>query len=363
MPSDPTPHLLHVTDSARPTLTDIGGRPVVLTYSSLASEYEALRARAVVIDHSHRGRMRITGDRAIEMLNGLVTNDVAAIDPGHGCYAAALTPKGKIVADLRIFREADGLLVDAPPLAAAAWIGIVRKYVNPRIAPHRDESATLRTFGVYGPLAHHVVAAVTGGSPTAFGTLPMYAHATATLGDGTVVVARIPDAGTEGFAVYLPAAHFDAAWQRAVAAHATPAGLAAWDVARVEAGYPEWGVDIDENTIPQEANLDELHAISYTKGCYTGQEVVARVHFRGHVNRHLRGVSQAADEDPVPTGAQLVDAAGKLVGDVRSTVRSPRLGPIGLAMIRREVAPGTTLAARWDGGAGHVVVNALPFAG
>ena len=350
-----------MTDSARPTLTDVGGRPVVLTYSSLAAEYEALRTRAVIVDHSHRGRMRLQGERAVEMLNGLVTNDVGAIEPGHGCYAAALTPKGKIIADLRIFREADGLLIDAPPRAAAGWLGVVRKYVNPRLAPFRDESESLRSFGVYGPTAHHAVAAVTGGSPTAFGILPAYAHATAVIEGGTVVVARIPDAGTEGFTVYLPAEQFDAAWQRAVGAHAMPAGIAAWDVARVEAGYPEWGVDIDEGTIPQEANLDELHAISYTKGCYTGQEVVARVHFRGHVNRHLRGVARSGDGEPAPTGAQLVDDSGKLVGDVRSAVRSPRLGGIGIAMIRREVAGGATLTARWDAGECTVAVHPLPF--
>lgn len=357
---EPNPSLDLVTDTAA-THTDIDGRPVVLTYSSLGAEYEALRGRAVIIDHSHRGRMRLTGDRAIEMLNGLVTNDVAAIEPGHGCYAAALTPKGKIVADLRIFREGDGLLVDAPVRAAAAWLAVVKKYVNPRIAPHADEAASLRSFGVYGPLAHHVVGTLTGGSPTAFGTLPSYGHVTAAIGDGRAVVARIPDAGVDGYVVYLPTTQFDAAWERAVDARAVPAGHATWEVARVEAGYPEWGIDIDDSTIPQEANFDELHAISYTKGCYTGQEVVARVHFRGHVNRHLRGVIHSGSESPAPTGAQLLDPSGKIVGDVRSAVRSPRHGGIGLAMIRREVSPGTALHARWDGGEAELLVQPLPF--
>lgn len=348
-----------MTDSAT-TTTEVAGRPVVLTYSSLAAEYEALRARAVVIDHSHRGRMRISGQRATEMLNGLVTNDVGAIEPGQGCYAAALTPKGKIVADLRIFREAEGLLMDAPSRAHAGWLAVVKKYVNPRLAPYRDETATTRAFGIYGPTAHHVAAAVTGASPTALGILPPYAHASVALGDGVAVVARVPDAGVEGFEVYLALDQFDAAWARALEAGAAPAGLAAWDVARVEAGYPEWGIDIDDTTIPQEANFDELHAISYTKGCYTGQEVVARVHFRGHVNRHLRGL-RTDREDPPPAGAQLVDEAGKVVGDVRSAVRSPRLGAIALGMVRREIAAGTTLTARSEGGDCPVAVLTLPF--
>ena len=138
----------------------------------------------------------------------------------------------------------------------------------------------------------------------------------------------------------MPFEIFESVWGDAVAAGAVPAGLAAWEIARVEAGRPEWGIDIDENTIPQEANLDELDAISYTKGCYIGQEVVARVHFRGHVNRHLRGLRAAGGGAPPPTGAQLIDDTGNHVGDVRSAVSSPRLGGIAIGMVRREVEPG-----------------------
>src|SRR5207253_7970098 len=128
-------------------------------------------------------------------------------------------------------------------------------------------------------------------------------------------------------------------------AGASGASALAWDVARVEAGRPEWGLDMDETTIPQEANFDELGAISYTKGCYTGQETVARVHFRGHVNRHLRHLRAAGPEPPL-AGADLLDAAGKSVGDVRSTAASPRLGGIAIGMVRREVELGTSLLAR-----------------
>src|SRR5919198_1368539 len=140
-----------------------------------------------------------------------------------------------------------------------------------------------------------------------------------------VVVARVPELEMEGFELFAPAEMYEVLWERALAARATPGGLDTWEIARVEAGRPEWGVDIDESTLPQEANLEELHAISYTKGCYTGQETVARVHFRGHVNRHLSGLRSPGTVPPVP-GAQLLDATGKTVGDVRSAVSSPRLG-------------------------------------
>jgi folate-binding protein YgfZ len=307
------------------------------------------------------------GARAAEMVTGLVTNDVSALAPGQGCYAAALTAKGKIVADVRVFVEEDGVLVDAPPRAAAAWAAMVKKFVNPRIAPHQDESATLRDIGIFGATARHVVSELTGVQAPALTALAPYSHVSVQVDGATIIVAKVPDLDVEGFELIVPADVFSALWMRTVAAGATPAGLEAWEIARVEAGRPEWGVDIDDNTIPQEANFDALHAISYTKGCYVGQETVARVHFRGHVNKHLRGV-RGAGMEPIQSGATLHDGAGVQVGDVRSAVRSPRLGAIALAMIRREVEPGAALVARWsaEGEQSSVLerrvdVAALPF--
>ena len=351
------------------TTGDVGGRSVVLAYGSVAAEYEALHTRAAVFDRSHRGRLQVFGERAAEMVAGLVTNDVTGLAPGQGCYAAALTSKGKIVADVRIFVEDGSVLTDAPPRAAEAWAAMVRKYVNPRLAPHADATSTLRDLGIFGVNARHVMSTITGVPSPALTALAPYSHITVDLDGARAIVANVPDLGVEGFELILPPEAFPVLWQRAMDAGAVPAGLEAWEIARVEAGRPEWGIEIDDSTIPQEANFDELHAISYTKGCYVGQETVARVHFRGHVNRHLRGV-RTESSDPVPRGATLHDEAGAQVGDVRSAVRSPMLGGIGLAMIRREVAPGTSLAARWPGeGAGEgdfterkVEVAALPFA-
>src|SRR5207247_1691954 len=123
---------------------DIGGHNVVLAYADVAAEYEALRQRAIVVDRSYRGRMRLSGEKAGEVLTGLVTNDVLALQPGQGQYAAALTAKGRIVADLRIFAEGGSYIVDVPPRAWPGWLAMVRKFVNPRLAAYRDESETLR---------------------------------------------------------------------------------------------------------------------------------------------------------------------------------------------------------------------------
>jgi folate-binding protein YgfZ len=331
-------------------LTELAGQNVVLAYSNLAAEYEALRRRAIVVNRSHRARMRFAGARASDVLTGLVTNDVGALAPGQGQYAAALTAKGRIVADLRILRLDDSYLTDTPARARDGWHGIVRKYVNPRLAKYTDESATLQSLGVFGVQARYVVEHITG------------------IGHTALIVMRSPDLELEGYEVLMPAGEFGAVWDAALAARATPAGLTAWEVARVEAGRPEFGLDMDDATIAQEANLEELGAISYTKGCYTGQEVVARVHFRGHVNRSLRGLRASGTAVP-PMKASLFDAEGKAVGDVRSSVVSPRLGGIALGMVRREIAAGTTLTARWsadvagDGAAGELQVDvvALPF--
>lgn len=348
---------------------DVGGRSVVLAYGSVAAEYEALHSRAALFDRSHRGRLRMLGERAAEMVAGLVTNDVTGLPPGQGCYAAALTAKGKIVADVRVFVEETSVLVDAPPRAADAWAAMVKKFVNPRLAPHADESSSLRDIGIFGANARHVASALTGVPAPALTVLAPYSHVTVEIDGVRVLVASVPDLGVEGFELFVPPDSFATLWQRAVDAGATPAGLEAWEIARVEAGRPEWGLDMDDSTIPQEANFDELHAISYTKGCYVGQETVARLHFRGHVNRHLRGL-RAPGVDPAPRGATLHDDTGTQVGDVRSAVRSPMLGGIGLAMVRREVPVGATLIARWteegaENGAPserRMDVAALPFA-
>jgi folate-binding protein YgfZ len=341
-------------------LGEIGGRSVVLSYAGVATEYEALHRLAVAFDRSHRGRLRFSGAKAGEMLTGLVTNDVTALATGQGQYAAALTPKGKIIADLRIFHEEDSFLVDAPPRASEGWLGTVRKYVNPRLAPYTDESASTRSLGIFGVGARIVVGEMTGISSSALGVLPPYAHVAAELEGTKVMIARVPDLELEGFELFAPASAYDTLWERALAAKATPGGLQTWEIARVEAGRPEWGIDIDESTLPQEANLEELHAISFTKGCYTGQETVARVHFRGHVNRHLRGLRAASSDPPAPQ-ASLFDATGKNVGDVRSTVASPRLGGIAIGMVRREIELGASLIARWEGGECRVDVAHLPF--
>jgi folate-binding protein YgfZ len=314
-----------------------------------ASEYAALRSGALVVDRSDRVRIRFGGPRASEILTGLVTNDVLSLHPGHGQYAAALTPKGKIAADVRIFADDDGLLTDTSARASQNWRDIVTKYVNPRIAPYRDVTAETCDIGVFGPKARHILAAATHADPVALGALHPYAHISAEVEGGRMLIVRVAEIEADGYELLAPGAAERSLRDALLSLGAIPGSAQTWNVARVEAGRPEWGIDMNDSTIPQEANFDSLGAISYTKGCYTGQETVARVHFRGHVNRYLRRVHFVSASIP-PTSAELVDDSGEVVGDVRSVAMSPRHGGVAIAMVRREVAPGATLHARWNGG-------------
>jgi len=341
-------------------VADIAGRSVALRYTSIEAEYAALHRSAMLVDRTHRTRMTFEGDHRVDTLTGLVTNDIGALTAGSGLYAAALTPRGKIIADVRVFARESDLLIDVPVRAAAGWVAMIRKYVNPRTSRYADHTESLADLGIFGIRARGIVAAAVDVSVEALAALAPYSHVAGTVDGNSVLVARVPDIGIEGYEVIVPAESRAQLWRRALEFGAVPAGLDTWEIARIEAGRPEWGIDIDETTIPQEANLDAMHAISYTKGCYTGQETVARVHFRGHVNRHLRGLTYPG-VDPLPQSAQLFADGDKPVGDVRSTAVSPRLGGVAIAMVRREIAPGTVVRARWEGGESSAVVLELPF--
>jgi folate-binding protein YgfZ len=313
------------------------------------SEYSALNNGALFFDRSDRMRMRISGEKAAGLVTGMVTNDVSGLNPGEGQYAAALTPKGKIVADIRIFALEGSLLIDTSAAAAPGWKEMVRKYVNPRVAPYHDVTVEMGDLGIFGGSARAMTSRVTSIDERDLAALPMYGHLVATFGDVTITVAKVPEIDFDGFEIFVPAMAAADLRGKLLSLGVAAGAHETWEIARIESGRPQWGIDMDESTLPQEANFDELGAISYTKGCYIGQETVARVHFRGHVNRFLRRLRFVTRPAP-PRGAALVDETGKAIGDVRSVALSPRFGGVGLGMVRREIPPGTTLQAKWEGG-------------
>src|SRR5512133_2824838 len=171
-----------------------------------SAEYEQLRSDAGLVDRSGRLRMTFIGVQAAATLNGLCTSDVLALQPGHGQYAAALTPKGKVLADVRIFQRAtDSFLVDAPAAAAQGFTAMVRKYVNPRFARYADVSASVACVGVAGPHARQVLAHALGCSPATIDLLAPFAHCDVPFHDESVMVARADDYGVDGYDCFVAA--------------------------------------------------------------------------------------------------------------------------------------------------------------
>ena len=327
--------------------------------SSATADYAALRDGVALVDLSARRRMRFSGAAARDALNGILTCDLASVGSGEGSYGVALTPKGKVIADVSVFASADGFLVEVPAAAWPGWLDMVAKFVNPRLAKRVDESETTSELGLFGPSAASLAARLIDRDASELESLPAYGNLEAMSAGESVNVARIPDLGVEGFRIVGSTAMKAGISSRAIAAGARTINAATADCARIEAGRPLWGIDMDDSTLPQEANLEALGAISYTKGCYTGQEVVARLHFRGHVNRRLVGLRIDAAHAPA-MGATVTHGEGA-AGDVRSSATSPRFGPIALAMVRREVEIGAAVTVPVDGVEMRAEVAALPL--
>jgi folate-binding protein YgfZ len=288
------------------------------------TDYELAKSAAVVVDRSNRGKLLLTGADVADFLQGQISNDVEALEPGQGCYATLLTAKGKIRCDMRILRGPDWFLVDCEPQALPVLEHMVRVYSIGRDVKSLPDERGL--WSILGPAAREALDE----PPPA----EEHSHAEGELGlyvatdQGVDVVGERPD---------LPEA---------------PAEVA--ECLRIEAGRPRLGFELGDDVIPQEAALND-RAISFTKGCYVGQETVARLYYKGKPNRHLRGLRLSA---PAERGQSLV-AGEREVGRIGSTCVSPTHGPIALALLRREVGVGDSVQVG-DGGDVAEVVE-LPF--
>ena len=299
------------------------------------SDYERLRESAGLVDRSARGKLLLTGTEAADYLQGQVTNDVEALEPGQGCYATLLTHKGKVIADMRILRGDDWLLVDTEAHTLAALRQNVEMYSIGRDVHVADQTAERALLSLVGPAVRdHLDVAP-----------PDEEHSFVEGDHGLYVATAL------GVDVICPAGQADAA---KAALGIEPAGPEAYECLRIEAGRPRHGLDFDAGTIPQEAGLNE-RAVSFTKGCYVGQETVARLHYKGKPNRHLRGLKLS---EPGQTG-DIVSLGNREVGRLGSTAVSPIHGPIALALIRREAAPGAEVTVGTS--TANAVVVELPF--
>lgn len=323
-----------------------------------ALEYRAALDGAALFERAERTQLVMRGRDPLKMLQGLLTNDLAGAPEGRGVYAALLTPKGRMIADVRAFRTADGaVLLDLDAAALDDALAHFRKYVPPLFAKPETPDPPLRVLAVHGPAAADVVRRATGVAldPAA----PELSFLEPDDADGVALVARSDDAGVPGLDLFVEVGAADRVAEALVEAGARRAGRGAFEALRIEAGRPRWGAELDAERIPLEAGLLE-RAISTGKGCYTGQEVIIRILHRGHVNWTLRGL--LLGEAPAPAaGAELTrPGEEKTVARVTSACASPRLDQtVALGYVRREVEPGTRLALK-EGGAEAVVVE-LPF--
>lgn len=340
-------------------LTEIAGRRLPRNYGDPAAEYHAVRKAAGVVDRGDRAFVRVTGRDPVRMVHGLVSNDVAGAPEGQGVYAAILTPKGKMVGDVRVFRLAENeLLLDLDRRAREGVLAHLKKYVPPLFARFEDVTDTVGALGVHGPRARGVVTAALGAEiPEG---MAEDAFVAVRFHDADVIVVRTEATGGDGYDVIAPREALGPAWDAIVAAGARPFGHATLEVLRIETGRPRWGAELDETVIPIEAGL-QYRAISQTKGCYTGQEVIIRILHRGHVNWHLRGVKLGDSPAPAPGLELYRDGGEKAVGRITSACHSPlHEQTVALAYVRREVVPPATLRLGAPDGP-EVTVHELPI--
>ena len=308
--------------------------------------YEALTSGVGIWVDPDRTLVRIEGTMAARLLGGLLSADVEALRPGDSALSFVLTPKGRPIAVPTVVRLEDSILLDVSRAALPGLLDHFGTYLPPRFAP-LTVLEDGRRMSLLGPGASGVAAGLdlAGDPPRA---------------------TRAPEEGN-GVDFYLLAgagADREAIEGAALAAGGAIVSPADYETWRIELGVPRFGLDITADNLPQETGLVP-RAVSFDKGCYTGQEVVARIHYRGHVNRHLRGIRPVeppageSTEQPLDPGAELA-REGRIVGVVTSACSSPRFGPIGLAYLRRELGPGDVVEAARDLSTTWIVTD-LPF--
>lgn len=315
----------------------------------------ALRHGAAVVSKPV-GRVRLRGPDRRSYLQGILTNDIAALTPGTGCYAAMLTAQGRMISDMRVLELGDAILLDVPGDLAEAVRDHLDRFVFSEDVQVEDVSASLAEVGLYGPRALDVLQA----APTEGGLSGLlYGSTRVRVAGHDAVVVRSDDIGIAGVDILVDAALQPAVEAALAAAGAATANEADVETVRIESGRPRFGADMDAETIPLEAGLEE-RAISRSKGCYVGQEVIVRVQDRGHgrVARRLVGLSfDASAGVPAPGGA--IHAADRDVGRITSAIWSPALArPIALGYVHRDfAAQGTHVSVAGS----DAVVTGLPF--
>ncbi|MBV9806095.1 MAG: folate-binding protein YgfZ [Solirubrobacterales bacterium] len=309
-----------------------------------SADYRTITQACGYFDRSERGKLALSGSEAATFLQGQVSNDVEGLAVGAGCYATFLTPKGKMLGDVRILSTGDELLMDTERVALQALFNMIRRFSLGYAVELHKRTLEQGLLSLLGPEA----VAVAG---VEYLPAEENAHGPASVA-GVQARAIRTDTGID---LLCDAGDVEALGARLEDAGAPAVGETAVECLRVERGRPRYGIDLDDTVIPQEAGLNE-RAVSFTKGCYVGQETVARLYYRGKPNRNLRGLRLSGHAEP---GEELT-FEGRAVGRITSVASSPRFGPIALAFVRREAPVGAIVSVgSGDGLTGEV--TELPF--
>jgi folate-binding protein YgfZ len=355
-------HEFHAALNAR--FTEVNGMEVVDDYGDWLAEHAALRNTAGVLDLSFRSRLVLTGADRVRLLNGQVTNNVKDLPTGQGCYAALVTNKGRMQSDLNIHILPEEILLDFEPGLSGAIADRFNKFIIADDVQIVDAAPHYGLLSIQGPEAWPVVKRV--GLNLAMPEKPFHSRSAKDETLGEIYCMNQPRVGSTGFDLFAPISSLAAIADRLIAAAKAVGGrVCGWralETARIEAGIPRFGAEMDEMNLAPEAGI-ESRAISYTKGCYIGQEVIARIRTYGQVAKALRGLRFANDAQKLPRKGDKLIAGEKEAGYVCSAVRSPTLNAnIGMGYVRREHNQiGKELAVKGPDGETNAVIVEMPF--
>ncbi len=351
-------HSLHASLGA--TFREENGWELPERFSSPEEEHSSVRERVGLADLSFRGKFRVTGTDRVRFLNGMVTGDVAHITEGGGVAAAQLTPQGKVLAVLRILAASEAFWVDTDAVCREKVLDTLNKYIIADDVTIEDVGDEWALLHLAGPGARSLLQDLLGHAPALH---KEGEHVEETLGRHQVRIIRWDWTGEEGFDLWVRSEAAPDLWtlllEKGRPAGIAPVGMAAWEILRIEAGLPRYGVDVDERYLFMEIGREDW--VSFTKGCYIGQEYVIRIAHRGHVNKKLSGLTLSGTT--VPRTGDPIRTGEKEIGTVTSATFSPSLqAPVALGFLHRDfLEPGTAVTITRDGTPLPATVTALPF--
>ena len=331
----------------------IGGLEAAAHYGDPASEYAAVREAEGLVDRSDRGHLLVTGSDRARFLHGMLSNTVEGLETGAGNYATMTTPRGQTLSDVWVYCREEGFLLETEPGLQTKLMSSLDRYLVADDVRITDVTGLQATFGVHGPGSRALIARVLGEVSTDLAECQTVVR---TLGRTEVTVTARSYSGEPGYDARIEADGALRLWNELISAGARPVGTQAMEALRIESGIPRYGVDLDERVVPLEAGLH--HAVDFTKGCFIGQETIAKMHNLGKPRRFLVGLRLEADTVP-PSETPLRDGE-KQIGWITSSVRSPALGRVvSLASVRRGYEqPGLSLSLECGG---RAEVVELPF--